>query len=31
MVNDEECDDGNVALYDGCDNLCKVENGWKCS
>jgi cysteine-rich repeat protein len=26
----EQCDDGNVLPYDGCDENCRVENNWKC-
>lgn len=26
----EECDDGNKVDGDGCSNLCRVENGWRC-
>lgn len=26
----EECDDGNVATDDGCDDACMVEFGWDC-
>ncbi len=27
---DEECDDGNDDPGDGCDRLCRVENGYEC-
>lgn len=27
----EACDDGNDQNGDGCDNSCRVENGWTCS
>ena len=30
-VAPEECDDGNEAPGDGCDEQCKVESGWSCS
>jgi cysteine-rich repeat protein len=26
----EQCDDGNVLPFDGCDENCRVENNWKC-
>ena len=26
----EICDDGNIKVGDGCDDLCKVEFGWVC-
>ncbi|MFO0552401.1 MAG: DUF4215 domain-containing protein [Polyangiaceae bacterium] len=26
----EACDDGNVALGDGCDGSCNIEVGWSC-
>lgn len=31
MVPFEACDDGNHIAGDGCDVLCNVESGWKCS
>lgn len=27
----EECDDGNLAAYDGCSDKCKVETNFSCS
>jgi cysteine-rich repeat protein len=26
----EECDDGNIARFDGCSPSCRVETGWSC-
>lgn len=26
----EECDDGDLDVFDGCDDMCKIENGWYC-
>ena len=26
----EECDDGNIEMFDGCSHNCKVEPGWRC-
>jgi cysteine-rich repeat protein len=26
----EQCDDGNVLPFDGCDDNCRVEMNWKC-
>ncbi|CAD8148104.1 unnamed protein product [Paramecium pentaurelia] len=26
----EECDDGNLIIGDGCDQLCKIESGFEC-
>lgn len=26
----EECDDGNTAAFDGCEEFCRVEDGWIC-
>jgi cysteine-rich repeat protein len=28
---DEECDDGNNFIGDGCSNVCLVEDGWECT
>jgi cysteine-rich repeat protein len=27
----ESCDDSNTVAGDGCDELCQVERGWRCS
>ncbi len=29
-VGDEECDDGNSMLDDGCTPTCREERGWTC-
>ncbi|CAD8069547.1 unnamed protein product [Paramecium sonneborni] len=29
-VEQEECDDGNIIIGDGCDQFCKIEYGFKC-
>ncbi|CAD8047540.1 unnamed protein product [Paramecium primaurelia] len=26
----EQCDDGNLQNNDGCNDICEVENNWKC-
>jgi cysteine-rich repeat protein len=31
VVGDEECDDDNTAIDDGCSSACAVEPGWTCS
>jgi cysteine-rich repeat protein len=31
QVNKEECDDGNSAQDDGCDEHCKIESGFSCT
>lgn len=31
IFGSEECDDGNLALGDGCNSGCKVEEKSKCS
>ncbi|CAD8044601.1 unnamed protein product [Paramecium primaurelia] len=28
--NDEKCDDGNTLNYDGCSNICQIEQEWGC-
>jgi fibro-slime domain-containing protein len=28
--SNEECDDGNVTVGDGCDSYCRIESGFKC-
>ncbi|CAD8166551.1 unnamed protein product [Paramecium octaurelia] len=28
--NDEECDDGNRIISDGCSNQCNIEQNWNC-
>ncbi|CAD8062024.1 unnamed protein product [Paramecium sonneborni] len=30
QVEQEECDDGNIVNGDGCDQFCKIEQGFKC-
>ncbi len=29
-TKNEQCDDGNRAGGDGCDNNCRIEAGWVC-
>jgi len=29
--DNEDCDDGNVVLGDGCDPNCEIEVGYECS
>lgn len=29
--NNEECDDNNIASFDGCSSMCMVEDHWACS
>ncbi|CAD8146759.1 unnamed protein product [Paramecium octaurelia] len=29
-VEQEECDDGNLIIGDGCDEMCKIESGYQC-
>ncbi len=29
-IDVEQCDDGNLELYDGCDEHCLIEPGWVC-
>ncbi|CAD8151416.1 unnamed protein product [Paramecium pentaurelia] len=29
-VDQEECDDGNLIIGDGCDQMCKIESGFNC-
>jgi len=29
-IDVEQCDDGNLELYDGCDEHCNIEPGWLC-
>ncbi|CAD8061470.1 unnamed protein product [Paramecium sonneborni] len=31
IKTDEKCDDGNNLNYDGCSNLCQIEQDWSCS
>jgi cysteine-rich repeat protein len=28
---DEQCDDGNTYIGDGCSNSCQIEPGWQCT
>jgi cysteine-rich repeat protein len=28
---EEQCDDGNTYLGDGCSNTCEIEDGWACT
>ena len=30
LNSNEECDDGNNVISDGCDEFCLVEDGWSC-
>ncbi|KAM3143243.1 hypothetical protein pb186bvf_004575 [Paramecium bursaria] len=30
-TDEEECDDGNLLIFDGCDNYCKEEQDYTCS
>ncbi len=30
LEGNEECDDGNLVDGDGCDHLCRIEEGWQC-
>jgi cysteine-rich repeat protein len=27
---DEQCDDGNTFIDDGCSNICEIDEGWQC-
>ncbi|MCA9562685.1 MAG: DUF4215 domain-containing protein [Myxococcales bacterium] len=31
VESSEACDDGNLAINDGCDMSCHVEEGWECN
>ena len=31
LDTDEECDDGNTFIDDGCSNTCQIEEGWQCT
>ena len=31
LVAENECEDGNGKLNDGCSENCKVEEGWSCT
>ena len=31
IIDIEGCDDGNLVLYDGCDEHCNIEPGWTCT
>ena len=31
IANNEVCDDQNNDNHDGCDEYCKIEDGWECS
>ena len=31
MLDGEQCDDSNTNVNDGCDRLCRIEEGWDCA
>jgi len=30
MLARESCDDGNNNVFDGCTDVCELEEGWEC-